>query len=156
MVSLTESDTTEVSPFTFRVFFYSKSYASLGGVDQFGCPDQGSKTLLVYTQERDGIFIGETPLVSFGVGGKVDVLECESRTVTRACRSNIGQIPSFLPQLEIVDLVLPILSVYIVQLINVSKRTSRNCRNCSNFSGRELLWARNPVGVFGRRFPALS
>ena len=61
--------------------------------------------------------MGETPLMSFGVGGKVDVLECESRTVTRACRSNMAKSPRFFPQLEIVDLVLPILSVYIAQLI---------------------------------------
>ena len=65
------------------------SNASLGGVDRFGCPtDQESKT--VYSQVGIGIFIGEKSLVSLGAKGKFNVLECDSRTITRVCRSSMA------------------------------------------------------------------
>ena len=67
------------------------SVASLGGVDRFGCPtDQDSKTVKVYSQAGVGIFIGEKPLVSLGARGKFNVLECDSRTITRVCRSSMA------------------------------------------------------------------
>ena len=69
---------------TFRVLDLTScgligvSDACLGGVDQFGYPtDQDSKT-------------GEKPLASLGAGGKFDVLECDSRTIARVCRSSIA------------------------------------------------------------------
>ena len=41
------------------------SDARLGGVDRFGYPtDQDSKTVKVYSQAREGFFIGEKTLVS--------------------------------------------------------------------------------------------
>ena len=61
-----------------------------GGVDRFGYPtDQDSKTVKVHSQARVGIFIGENPLVSLGARGKFNVLECDSRTITRVCRSSM-------------------------------------------------------------------
>ena len=70
------------------------SDASLGGVDRFGFPtDQDSKTVKVYSQARIGIFIGEKSLASLGARGKFNVLECDSRTIPRVCRSStIGTI----------------------------------------------------------------
>ena len=66
------------------------SDASLGGVDQFGYPtDQVSNTVKVYSQAGVGIFIGQQPLVSLGARGKFNVLECDSRTITRVCRSSM-------------------------------------------------------------------
>ena len=80
---------------TFRVLDLTScellgvSDTSLGGVDQFGYPtDQDSETVKVYSQAGIGIFIGEKPLVSLGARGKFNVLECDSRTVTRVCRSS--------------------------------------------------------------------
>ena len=82
---------------TFRVLDLTScgligvSDASLGGVDGFGYPtDQDSKTVKVYSQAGAGIFIGETPLVSHGARGKFNVLECDSRTITRECRSSMA------------------------------------------------------------------
>ena len=67
------------------------SDASLGGVDRNGYPtDQDSKTVKVYSQAGVGIFIGEKPLVSLGARGKFNVLECDSRTITRVCRSSMA------------------------------------------------------------------
>ena len=67
------------------------SDARLGGVDRFGYPtDQDSKTVKVRSQARERIFIGEKPLVSLGARGKFNVLECDSRTITRVCRSNMA------------------------------------------------------------------
>ena len=84
----------EGSTLTFRVLDLTSckligvSDASLGGVDRFGYPtDQDSKTVKVYSQEEVGIFIGEKPLVSLGARGKFNVLACDSRTITRVCRS---------------------------------------------------------------------
>ena len=75
---------------TFRVLdlkscgLIGVSDASLGGVDRFDYPtDQDSKTVKVYPQAGVGIFIGEKPLVSLGGRGKFNVLECDSRTITR-------------------------------------------------------------------------
>ena len=66
------------------------SDASLGGVDRFGYPtDQDSKTVKVYSQVV-GIFIGEQSLVSLGARGKFNALECDSRTITRVCRSSMA------------------------------------------------------------------
>ena len=65
--------------------------ASLGGVDRFGNPtDQDSNTVKVSSQARVGICIGEKPLVSLGARGKFNVLECDSRTITRVCRSSMA------------------------------------------------------------------
>ena len=67
------------------------SNASLGGVDRFGLPtDQDSKTVKIYSQAGVGIFIGEKPLVSLGVRGEFNVLECGSRTITPVCRSSMA------------------------------------------------------------------
>ena len=67
------------------------SDASLGGVDRFGYPaDQDSKTVKVYSQAGMGIFIGEKSLVSLGARGKFNVLVCDSRTITRVCRSSVA------------------------------------------------------------------
>ena len=58
--------------------------ASLGGVDRFGDRmDQDSKTVKVYSQAEVRIFIGEKFLVSLGARGNSNVLECDSRTITR-------------------------------------------------------------------------
>ena len=65
--------------------------ASLRGVDRLGCPtDQDSKTVKVYSQAGIEILIGEKPLVSLGARGKFNVLECDSRTITRVCRSSMA------------------------------------------------------------------
>ena len=67
------------------------SDASLGGVDRFGHPkDQDNKTVKIYSQAGVGIFIGEKPLVPLGARGKFNVLECDSRTITQVCRSNMA------------------------------------------------------------------
>ena len=67
------------------------SDASLGGADRFGYhTDQDSKTVKVYSQARLGVFIGEKPLVSLGARGKFNVFECDSRTITRVCRSSMA------------------------------------------------------------------
>ena len=66
------------------------SVASLGGVDRFGYPiDQDSKTVKAYSQAGIGIFIGEKPLVSLCARGKFNVLESDSRTIARVCRSSM-------------------------------------------------------------------
>ena len=44
----------------------------------------------VYSQAGVGIFIGEKPLVSLGARGKFNVLECDSRTISRVCRSSMA------------------------------------------------------------------
>ena len=82
---------------TFRVLDLTScgligvSDASLAGVDRFGFPtDQDSKTVKVYLQARIGIFIGEKPFVSLGAMGKFNVLKCDSRTITRVCRSSMA------------------------------------------------------------------
>ena len=82
---------------TYRVLdltscgFIGVSDASLGGVDRFGYPtDQNSKTVKVYSQAGVGIFIGEKPIVSLGARGKFNVLESDSRTITRVCRSSMA------------------------------------------------------------------
>ena len=82
---------------TFRVLDLTScgltgvSDASLGGVDRFGYPtDQDSKTVKVYSQARVGIVIGEKPLVSLSVRGKFNVVECDSRTIARVCRSSMA------------------------------------------------------------------
>ena len=41
-------------------------------------------------QAGAGIFIGEKPLVSLGARGKFNVLECDSRTIKRVCRSSMA------------------------------------------------------------------
>ena len=65
------------------------SDASLGGVDRFGYPrDHDSKTVKIYSHAGVRIFIGEKALVSLGARGKFNVLECDSRTITRMCRSS--------------------------------------------------------------------
>ena len=65
--------------------------ASLGGVDRFAySTDQDSKTVKVYLQTGVGIFIGEKPLVPLCAGGKFNVLVCDSRTITRVCRSSMA------------------------------------------------------------------
>ena len=62
-----------------------------GDVDRFGHPtDQDSKTVKVHSQARIGIFIGEKSLASLGARGKFKVLECDSLTVTRVCRSSMA------------------------------------------------------------------
>ena len=67
------------------------SDASLGGVDRFGYPtDQDSKTVKVCSQVGKGIFIGEKSLVSLVARSKFNVLECNSRTITRVCRSSMA------------------------------------------------------------------
>ena len=67
------------------------SDASLGSVDRFGYPtDQDSKTVKVYSQAGIRIFIREKSLVSLGARGKFNVLECDSRTITRVCRSSMA------------------------------------------------------------------
>ena len=67
------------------------SDASLGGVNRLGYPThQDSKTVKVYSQEGIGTFIGEKSLVSLGARGKFKVLECDSRTITRVCRSSMA------------------------------------------------------------------
>ena len=64
--------------------------ARLGGVDRFGYPtDQDSKTVKVYSQAGIWIFIGENPLVSLAARGKLNVLACDSQTITRVCRSSM-------------------------------------------------------------------
>ena len=69
------------------------SDASPGSVDRFGYPtDQDCKTVKIYSQARVGIFIGEKPLVSLGARGKFNVLECDSRTFTRVCRSSMASV----------------------------------------------------------------
>ena len=80
--------------FTFRVLDLTScgligvSDASLRGVDRFGYPtDQDSKIVKIYSQAGVGICIGEKPLVSLGARGKFNVLESDSRTITRVCRS---------------------------------------------------------------------
>ena len=82
---------------TFRVLELTScgligvSDASLGGVDRFGYPkDQDIKTVKIYSQAGVGIFIREKPLVSPGARGKFNVLACDSRTITRVCRSNMA------------------------------------------------------------------
>ena len=81
---------------TFRVLDLTScgligvSDASLGGVDRFGCPtDQDSKTVKVYSQAGVGIVIGEKPIVSLTVRGKFKVVECDSHTIARVCRSSM-------------------------------------------------------------------
>ena len=67
------------------------SDASLGGVDSSGCTaDKDSKTVKVYSQVGIGIFTGGKSLVSLGARGKFNVLECDSRTITRVCRSSMA------------------------------------------------------------------
>ena len=44
----------------------------------------------VYSQAGVVIFIGERPLVPRGARGKFNVLECDSRTITRVCRSSMA------------------------------------------------------------------
>ena len=44
----------------------------------------------VYSQAGIGIFIGEKPLVCLGARSKFNMLECDSRTITRVCRSNMA------------------------------------------------------------------
>ena len=67
------------------------SDASLGGVEQFGCPtEQDSKIVNVQSQAGVGIFTGEKPLLSLGARGKFHVLECDSRTITRICRQGMA------------------------------------------------------------------
>ena len=67
------------------------SDASLGGADRFGYPtDQDSKTVKIYSQAGIWIFIGEKPLVSLGARGKFNVLECDSRTITRVFLSSMA------------------------------------------------------------------
>ena len=67
------------------------SDASLGDVDRFGYPtDQDSKTVKVHSQARVVIIIGETPLVSLAAKGKLKVLQCDSRTITRVRRSSMA------------------------------------------------------------------
>ena len=67
------------------------SDASLGGVDRFGYPsDQDSKTEKIYSQAEVGTFIGEKPNVSLGARGKFNVLDCDSRTITRVCCSSMA------------------------------------------------------------------
>ena len=62
------------------------SDASLGGVDQFGYPeDQDSKTVKVYSQAGIGIFIGEKSLAFWSARSKFNVLDCDSRTTTHEC-----------------------------------------------------------------------
>ena len=58
--------------------------------------DQDSKTVKVYSQAGIGIFIGENPLVSLGARGKFNVLECDSQTITRVCRSSMTAETRFL------------------------------------------------------------
>ena len=48
--------------------------------------DQDSKTVKVHSQAGVGIIIGEKPLVSLDGRGKFNMLECDSRTITRVCR----------------------------------------------------------------------
>ena len=52
--------------------------------------DQDSETVKVYSQAGVGIFIGEKPLASLGNRGQFNVLECDSRTITRVCRSSMA------------------------------------------------------------------
>ena len=67
------------------------SDVSQGGVDRFGCPtDQDRKKVKVYSQAGIGIFVLEKSLVSLGARGKFNVLECDSRTITRVCRSSMA------------------------------------------------------------------
>ena len=82
---------------TFRVLDLTScgligvSDASLGCVDRFGYPtDQDCKTVKVYSQAGVVIFIGEKPLVPRGARGKFNVLECDSRTITRVFRSSMA------------------------------------------------------------------
>ena len=82
---------------TFRVLDLTScgligvSNAGLGGVDRFRYPtDQDSKTVKIYSQAAVGIFIGEKPLVSLGARGKFNVPECDTRTITRVCRSSMA------------------------------------------------------------------
>ena len=66
------------------------SDASLGGVDRFGyLTHHYSKTVKVYSQAGIGTFIRKKSLVSLGARGKFIVLECDSRTITRVCRSSM-------------------------------------------------------------------
>ena len=53
--------------------------------------DQDSKTVKVYSQAGMVISIGEKSLVSLGARGKFNVLECDSRTITRVCRLEHGR-----------------------------------------------------------------
>ena len=67
------------------------SDASLGGADRFGYPtDQDSKTVKVHSQAGLGVFVGEKALVSLGARGTFNVFECDSRTITRVCRSSMA------------------------------------------------------------------
>ena len=67
------------------------SDASLGGADRFGySTDQDSKTVKIYSQAGVGISIGEKPLVSQGARYKFNVVECDSRTITRVCSSRMA------------------------------------------------------------------
>ena len=67
------------------------SDASLGGVDLFGYPtDQDNKTANIYSQAGVGIYLGEKRLVSLGARGKFNVLEFDSRMITRVCHSSMA------------------------------------------------------------------
>ena len=44
----------------------------------------------IYSQAGIRILIGEKPFVSLGARGKFNVLECDSRTITRVCRSSMA------------------------------------------------------------------
>ena len=68
------------------------SDASPGGVDQFGYPtDQDSKAAKVYSQTGAGTFIGKKLLVSLGARDNSNVLEYDSRTITRVSRSSMAE-----------------------------------------------------------------
>ena len=76
---------------TFRVLDLTSCGLIGGGADRFGYPIyQDSKTVQIYSQAGVGISIGEKPLVSLGSRGKFNVLECDSRTITRVCRSSMA------------------------------------------------------------------
>ena len=64
------------------------SDASLGGVDR---SVQDGRTVKVHTQAGIGIFIGEKPIVALGARGKYNVLDCDSRSITRVCRFEHGR-----------------------------------------------------------------
>ena len=77
---------------TFRVLnltscgLITVSDASLGGVDRFGYPTkQDSKTVKVYSQAGEWIFIGEKPLVFLGARGKFNVVECAPVSLEHGC-----------------------------------------------------------------------
>ena len=44
----------------------------------------------IYSQAAVTIFIGDKPLVSLGARDKLNVLECDSRAITRVCRSSMA------------------------------------------------------------------